>query len=167
MRRGGRRRPALWARVVAVLAAALILCALWWKMPAVRTSEAPDTDGGKAQEVLLPEGVGDRMEALADRLWESEDHETYQRRGDVEQVAGELLQTYRDQGDCVLAQEGYLDLLGNVWGCVVFGGSWADVCLVGQQEQGESCEVQVLHLGAQELAQLFEEMEDEEVTEGV
>ena len=80
-----------------------------------------------------------------------------QESGDLVHVAQNLLSTYRDAGDCVLAQAGYLDLLGSVWGCVVFGGEWADMCVIGEVEEGESCQICVLRLTREELADVFDE----------
>ncbi len=71
--------------------------------------------------------------------------------GEVPQVAGQLLQSYKDRGDCVLAQAGYLDLFGSVWGCVINGGSWVDVCLVSDAGGGES-RLSVVHLDAKDVA---------------
>ena len=71
--------------------------------------------------------------------------------GEVPQVAGQLLQSYKDRGDCVLAQAGYLDLFGSVWGCVINGGSWVDVCLVSDAGGGES-HLSVVHLDAKDVA---------------
>ena len=74
--------------------------------------------------------------------------------GGVEQVATRLLGEYRDRGDCVLAEAGYLDLVGSVWGCVVYGGSWSEVCVVNGQADGAGCAVYVLHMDADDLRAL-------------
>ena len=76
-------------------------------------------------------------------------------RGGVEQVATRLLCTYRDTGECVLASAGYLDLLGSVWGCVVEGDGWVEVCLVCEQSQDDACTVSVLHMEPNEIAQVM------------
>lgn len=81
--------------------------------------------------------------------------------GTVEQVATYLLTSYRDAGDCVLADAGYLDLLGLVWGCVVRGDGWVDVCVVFEGQDESSCAVRVLRLEAAEVEGLFAE-EDEQ-----
>lgn len=57
--------------------------------------------------------------------------------GDLPTVAQGLVLDYRSQGNCLLRHAGYLDLLGNVWGCVVQGPKWVDVCVVSQGN-GES-----------------------------
>ena len=56
----------------------------------------------------------------------------------VEQSAAQLLEGYRAQGACALAQAGWLDLLGNVWGCTVVGGTWTDLCVVRSKDDGTS-----------------------------
>jgi hypothetical protein len=71
--------------------------------------------------------------------------------GEVEQVATRLLTSYRDQRDCVLAEAGYLDLLGSVWGCVVQGDQWVDVCVIEQVDEA-SCQVHVMRFDASEVA---------------
>lgn len=81
--------------------------------------------------------------------------------GSVEQVATRLLTSYRDAGDCVLADAGYLDLLGLVWGCVVRGDEWVDVCVVFEGQDASSCTVRVLRLEAAEVEGMFAE-EDEQ-----
>lgn len=65
-------------------------------------------------------------------------------RGEAEQVATRLLSSYREAGNCALASSGYLDLFGSVWGCVVQGDGWVDVCIVS--EEGSDSRVAVLRL---------------------
>lgn len=75
--------------------------------------------------------------------------------GEVEQVATRLLCSYRDAGDCVLSSSGYLDLLGSVWGCVVAGDGWVDVCVVSRMAEDGSCQVSVLHMDADEVGSVM------------
>ena len=81
------------------------------------------------------------------------------RAGSVEQVAVDLLASYRDAHDCVLASSGYLDLFGSVWGCVVHGGDWVDVCVVSMSGDEGLCEVRVMRL---ERDEALESLEPEE-----
>jgi hypothetical protein len=81
------------------------------------------------------------------------------RAGDLRPVAVELLTSYRDAQDCVLASSGYLDLFGSVGGCVVRGGDWVDVCVVSEHEEGRACQVCVLRL---ERDEAFEALEGDE-----
>ena len=59
----------------------------------------------------------------------------------LEEGASQLLGEYSQDSACVLAQSGYLDLQGHVWGCVVTGGGWADICIVRQADSGEAAQV--------------------------
>ena len=101
-------------------------------------------DGGEETggEVVGPQGSTDGLRTTVER-------------GGVEQVATRLLCTYRDTGECVLASSGYLDLLGSVWGCVVEGDGWVEVCLVCEQSQDDTCKVSVLHMEPNEIAQVM------------
>lgn len=53
-------------------------------------------------------------------------------------TAEEAVGRYRDLAGVVLVRAGYLDLVGNVWGCVVSGPGWVEVCLVEERGEGES-----------------------------
>ena len=75
--------------------------------------------------------------------------------GDPEQVATRLLRSYRDAGGCVLARSGYLDLTGSVWGCVIQGDGWTDVCIVSATAEEGMSELRVLRLDADEMAGLL------------
>ena len=83
--------------------------------------------------------------------------ETRVEQGDLAEVAWSVLQEYRDEGTCVLASSGYLDLLGNVWGCVVLGDGWADVCVVSTRGDGQGSVVQTIRMTPDEVASLLEE----------
>ena len=113
-----------------------------------------NTDNRSVQESLLESdsGLRDASPLVAEH---NESKGLSYEEGEVEQVATRLLCTDRDRGDCVLASSGYLDLFGSVWGCVVEGDGWADVCLVVQADEGRVCQVSVTHLDARELVQLF------------
>ena len=82
---------------------------------------------------------------------------TWLEAGSVEPVATHLLTAYRDGEPCVLAQAGYLDLVGATWGCVVQGGAWVDVCVVSEQES--VCQVLVVRYDRDAVA---EELADED-----
>lgn len=64
----------------------------------------------------------------------------------VPEAARAALAAYRDEGTCVLAHAGYLDLLGMVWGCVVQGDGWVDICTVSQTGDPGVSRVGVTHL---------------------
>lgn len=82
--------------------------------------------------------------------WESRDAE-----GDLPRAAVGVLEGYRD-GGASLSRAGYLDLLGNVWGCAVTGEDWAEVCVVRETEGGDRCRVFRLHLDARRWEELCE-----------
>ena len=56
----------------------------------------------------------------------------------VEEGASRVLEEYRDRRDCLLVRAGYLDFTGGVWGCVIQGDGWAEVCLVAEDDAGEA-----------------------------
>ncbi len=59
----------------------------------------------------------------------------------LEEGASQLLEEYAQQDACALAQSGYLDLQGQVWGCVVMGQGWADICVVKEGASGGAARV--------------------------
>ena len=68
----------------------------------------------------------------------------------VDEEARRVLEDYRQRGDCVVAQAGYLDLVGRTWGCVTQGEGWVELCLVSESTDGTS-EVCSWHLDAGEV----------------
>lgn len=63
---------------------------------------------------------------------------------DVPACARRVVEGYREAG-AVLVRAGWVDLLGRVWGCVVSGPGWVDVCLV--REVGDAAsEVEVARM---------------------
>lgn len=83
------------------------------------------------------------------------------REGDLQRVAAELLTSYRDAHDCVLATSGYLDLFGSVWGCVIRGSDWVDICVVSELEEERACQVCVLRLERDEALEALAGDENE------
>ncbi len=49
---------------------------------------------------------------------------------DLPDAASGLLEEYEGKPGTLLARSGWLDLAGRVWGCVVMGPGWVDVCLL-------------------------------------
>ena len=87
------------------------------------------------------QGEGGRVDAGAKG-------ETRQSGRSLQEEAADVLTSYRGRGDCALAEAGYLDLLGNVWSCIVQGDGWVDICVV--RSVGEGSEVKVTHLDRNE-----------------
>lgn len=141
-----------------VLAAAT---ALW----TARVSSDPSAlvaDGETGAEGLLApeleealgslEGLEGETGTLALDVFDAADEASFSLEGDVPEAAAEVLEGYAERGDCVLAQAGYLGLLGDSWGCVVTGGDWADVCVVAAQTDTERSEVRIWRITAKEVA---------------
>lgn len=59
----------------------------------------------------------------------------------LEEGASQLLDQYAQQDACALARSGYLDLQGRVWGCVVTGRGWADICVVKESASDGTAQV--------------------------
>ena len=72
------------------------------------------------------------------------------------QVAAErTLKNYQQRSDCLLVYSGYLDLMGNVWCCLVNGGDWSE--LVTISDQGDTRRVSICHISAQDTKVLLEQ----------
>lgn len=94
-------------------------------------SAAGGGSGEGAVDGSVP-SVAAALEAADDVPWESEEVPS----GLVE-AAGDELEGLRDRGFS-LVHGGYLDLLGNVWGCVAQGADGAVVCVVSETADGTS-----------------------------
>lgn len=114
--------------------------------PNERVMEQTDEEDGPLGE----EGLEDEMLPVAG-VTSASDVSVRSEAGEVEQVATRLLASYRDERDCALAEAGYLDLLGSVWGCVVQGDQWVDICVIEQVDEA-FCRVHVMRLDASEVA---------------
>ena len=77
------------------------------------------------------------------------------------EAAKDVLARYEAQGDCLLCEAGYLDLQGNVWGCVVQGDGWVEVQVVKSVDGGTGSELSVVHMDAQSWAQQLEGLGEE------
>lgn len=114
--------------------------------PNERTMEQMDEEDGSLGE----EGLEDETLPVAG-VTSASDVSVRSEAGEVEQVATRLLASYRDERDCALVEAGYLDLLGSVWGCVVQGDQWVDICVIEQVDEA-FCRVHVMRLDASEVA---------------
>lgn len=70
----------------------------------------------------------------------------------IEDAAAGVIEGYEDRGSCVLVRSGYLDLSGRVWGMVVEGAGWVEVCVVQKASDGGSSRVTVMHMDVDEWA---------------
>ncbi len=113
-----------------------------------------------SQEAVLAPEARDSLEALGDSegapvardLLDQADAVSYESELDLEEEASDLLEEYRQRGDCVVAQYGYLDLLGGTWGCVMQGEGWVEICLVQRGAGDARSDVVVWHMDAEDVA---------------
>ena len=120
-------------------------------MPDGDEADDDPPDEGKPSE----NGTESSLSRLVRQVTANAEPLCYEQVGDTAEVARDLLEAYKARGDCLLAQAGYLDLLGRVWGCVVQGGSWVEVCVVGELDEGERCQVRVLRIDSEEVGEVF------------
>lgn len=73
----------------------------------------------------------------------------------LREACQEVLESYQEQGSCVLVRAGYLDLFGRVWCCTVMGDGWVDTCVVGEEEKG--CLVWRARMEVSEVEELAEQ----------
>lgn len=73
----------------------------------------------------------------------------------IQNEAQSILEGYQQRADCVLVYSGYLDIAGNVWGCLVNGGNWSE--LVTVSDQGEIRRVSTCHISTQDAKNLLEQ----------
>lgn len=127
--------------------------------PASEGEDEPGTDGGAADADPDGGGADDGMQAASpatgadayddrsasegggrDGRWSDGDEAVESRveegGEDVVAKAASVLEGYRDRGDCLLREAGYLDLYGDVWGCVVEAPAWVDVVVVRSTTEG-------------------------------
>lgn len=155
MRREGlRRRAAIGVLALALLALAVALAA--------RANDArpgsPGDDGAMGAvpstglEALLAEAPveGEVRELIGAMAPEGAGRSGHASELPVTEEAERVLDGYAAEGDCVVAQSGWLDLLGRTWGCVIQGEGWVDVCVVSEREGGGS-EVGVMRMDASDL----------------
>ena len=141
-------------RARTVAACAVVLAALG--MATLVTSGAPGAGAGTDERgALLPEGE-EGLSVSGGWLPEGTELATRSSELPLEEEGSRVLERYRSRGDCVLAQAGYLDLTGRVWGCVVQGDGWAEVCLVEDGHDGNGCSVSVVRMDAEDVSGLVD-----------
>lgn len=115
-----------------------------------RTGDAQGESGRDERLQHMPRALGQSL--AQDGGWTA----PVRMEGSIEQVVPSMLASYRDGEPAVLAAQGALDLFGQVWGLVVRGGDWVEVCVVSEDEGGESCQVQVLRIEAEDVERVLE-----------
>lgn len=141
-----------------VLLAAGAMVALVTSTTAVRG--VLDHKDESSQGVDLAPEARDSLEALGDSeglpvardLLDQADAVSHKSELVLEKEASDLLEEYRRRGDCVVAQSGYLDLLGETWGCVMQGEGWVEICLVRRGAEDARSDVAVWHIDAEDVA---------------
>ena len=156
MRRNRRRRR----HGLAVLAAVMLLLAatsvVVHRAGGLGPSEPSDSGNvspaaaGEAAEPSDVDGVGEQASEAASQGSLAPGTDLF-----VQEAGRALLESYQEQGSCVLVRAGYLDLLGQVWECTVLGDGWVDVCVVGEEEDG--CLVWRTRMEVSEVERLCEE----------
>ena len=80
---------------------------------------------------------------------------------DLSSAAATLLEEYEEQPGTLLAHSGWLDLTGRVWGCVVLGPGWVDVCLAEDGQAHEGTRVQTLRMEVSEWRDSYGDVQGE------
>jgi hypothetical protein len=132
---------------VALAALAISACLTAGLVAAIRPWEGGGSAAPSAQEESSK--VAEAFEELPD----GGQTNVVQEGLDVVSASSEVLETYEVRGDCVLAKAGYLDLLGNTWGCVVQGDEWVELCVVSQAQDEEGSVVSTWHMDSEQAAQ--------------
>lgn len=73
---------------------------------------------------------------------------------DVVASAAAELERYRSLENVVLVRAGWLDLLGNTWGCVVSGPGWVELCVVSELEPDTS-QVKIVRMEAEQWGRAY------------
>ncbi len=67
----------------------------------------------------------------------------------IDELAADVLRTYRDRAGCQLMTSGYLDLKGNAWGGIVLNAEgWVDVIVVAAEEGDTSSTARIARISA-------------------
>jgi len=166
MKAPGRRPLAVAALAVIGVVLALVLA---WQVPQAPFPKGGDAEPASGSSASLGKGPGaDSAEGSDKGPWGSVAAEgagnaqvdgaevtSYRSGLDLRGQSSELLRGYRDAGSCLLREAGYLDLVGNAWGCVVQGPTWVDVCVVTAREDGGS-DVRIVHMRSDEWEDVYE-----------
>ncbi|MDO4536746.1 MAG: hypothetical protein Q4B54_01180 [Coriobacteriales bacterium] len=113
------------------------------------TSEEDDpADEGKAdgEPEKEPGGARDDPSVPYAQELDSSQLTTFETALPLEGAAQELLERYERQDRCLMRYAGYLDLLGEVWSCVVVGPGWVDVCVVRECGENGGSQVRISRL---------------------
>lgn len=73
-------------------------------------------------------------------------------------AATSLLEEYEQQDGVLLVRSGWVDLLGRVWGCVLMGPGWVDVCLASEEVGGAQTRIRTLRMEVSEWRDSYAEV---------
>lgn len=122
------------------------------------TGDQPGTTAADGLARSLAELVPDLGEAL------EQGGSTVSERSldaDLSSAAATLLEEYEEEPGTLLAHSGWLDLTGHVWGCVVLGPGWVDVCLAEDGRAHEGTRVQTLRMEVSEWRDSYGDVQGE------
>lgn len=140
------------ALVVAALLGTACLAVLARSVSSAPVAASPPVEGDDAAEASRgATGVAGALGSLG-VPFAREGHTSSR---DVPDEAAEVLRERGEQGDCLVVRSGYLDLFGGVWGCVLQGGDWAEVCLVVEGAGGGGCSVARWRMSVDDVAGAF------------
>lgn len=140
------------ALVVAALLGTACLAVLARSVSSAPVAASPPVEGDDAAEASRgATGVTGALRSLG-VPFAREGHTSSR---DVPDEAAEVLRERGEQGDCLVVRSGYLDLFGGVWGCVLQGGDWAEVCLVVEGAEGGGCSVARWRMSVDDVAGAF------------
>lgn len=129
--------------VLLLLSAGVALASQWVG------AEAPQ-GGGADDEIRLDAVVEEGTSSYALDLLDGAACSRRESDHPLPEEGERVLEGYRLRGDCIVAQAGYLDLSGKVWGCVVQGAGWVDLCVIREGDEGGS-EVVSWHMDADDV----------------
>lgn len=120
--------------IAGVLVAALGVAVVWARSGA-------DDDESVELERMTTEALtseGSEVSASALELLGNAEITKSQSSLALDDECASVLADYEGLGGCVVARDGYLDLAGKTWGCVVQGEGWVEICLVQESAEGGS-----------------------------
>ena len=138
------RRRARW--VGTAVAGAFVLAALAGILGVWLGAGENDVGQGLQGEPTVPDEAASEGIAMPSDLGFSRRESALPLEEEVARVLGRR----RQEGNCVVARSGYLDLSGRVWGCVLQGDGWSDVVVVLEGD-GDGCNVLSCRMDAREI----------------
>lgn len=130
--------------------AALLLLSAGVALASLQVGVKAPQGGGADDELHLDAVVEEGASSYALDLLDGAECSRRESDRPLPEEGERVLEGYRLRGDCIVARAGYLDLSGKVWGCVVQGAGWADLCVIREGDEGGS-EVVSWHMDADDV----------------